>query len=106
MDGFFSGNKTKVNGVGKFTDLTGHRYGLLVVTALAGRGKRGATKWLCKCDCGNDTVVYAGNIVNRKNTRSCGCLNKVLTSNRNRRDVAGERFGKLVVDEHHVTVII
>lgn len=34
------------------------------------RGKRGPL-WLCKCDCGNQTWMYAGNL--RKNV-SCGCV--------------------------------
>ena len=33
----------------------------------------GDTSWLCRCDCGKETVVTAGNLING-NTRSCGCL--------------------------------
>ena len=34
--------------------------------------------WLCKCDCGNYVTVRAYSLKN--NTRSCGCLQKELTS--------------------------
>lgn len=53
-------------------DLTGKKFGRLTVLELAMRGSRG-TKWLCRCDCGNETVVFGGNLT-RGNTLSCGCL--------------------------------
>lgn len=34
--------------------------------------KGGKTRWLCKCDCGNETVVSTSDLVT-KNTKSCGC---------------------------------
>lgn len=33
----------------------------------------GVAKWLCRCDCGNETIVRHWNIMTG-NTRSCGCL--------------------------------
>jgi len=53
-------------------DLRGQRFGRLVVTDSAGRqGKKGL--WLCRCDCGNVTVVEGSNL-HSTNTQSCGCL--------------------------------
>ena len=53
-------------------DLTGKRFGRLVVISKADR-VNGMIRWLCKCDCGNETVVY-GNNLRRGTTRSCGCF--------------------------------
>ena len=56
-------------------DLSGLRFGRLQVVALAGKTPTGNYKWLCKCDCGNDTIVASGHLVKEKKaTRSCGCL--------------------------------
>lgn len=35
---------------------------------------RKCVRWLCKCDCGNDVIVFANNI--GKTTWSCGCFAK------------------------------
>lgn len=56
-----------------FTDLTGKRFGKLTVVSVFGRRKNGEVKWLCSCDCGNQTVVLTTNL-NRGNTSSCGCI--------------------------------
>lgn len=53
-----------------FDDKTGRRYGRLVVVEYVYKGK-----WLCKCDCGNETVVPSVNLANG-HTKSCGCLNR------------------------------
>ena len=58
----------------KLIDLTGNRYGSLVVikrdTEHRVNSKR--TFWLCRCDCGNNTVVD-GQKLKRGTTKSCGC---------------------------------
>lgn len=51
-----------------FDDKTGRRFGRL--TAIKYVGNR---MWLCKCDCGNETVVYGGSL-NSGTSHSCGCL--------------------------------
>lgn len=56
-----------------FIDLTGKRYGRLVCLKDSGRDKNRKVLWLCKCDCGNKTVVPVGNLISG-NTKSCGCL--------------------------------
>ena len=59
-------------------DLTGHRYGALVVQALGppyrppSGADRGARMWLCQCDCGRRTAVMGRNLRNG-HTTSCGC---------------------------------
>lgn len=56
---------------GKFSDLTGERFGLLVVMKRTANRKR-AVMWECQCDCGNITNVDTGSLKNG-HTRSCGC---------------------------------
>ena len=54
-------------------DLTNQRFGKLTVIRLDGKDHRHECKWLCKCDCGNETVVY-GSHLRKGNTVSCGCV--------------------------------
>lgn len=55
----------------KRRDLSGLRVGRLTVVAPAADvGKR--TRWLCRCDCGKERVVYTSNLT-RSHTMSCGC---------------------------------
>ena len=61
----------------KKIDLTGHRFGRLVVIREYGRDKWGKVLWLCKCDCGREKVVCGSSLTRRKNpTVSCGCWNE------------------------------
>lgn len=57
----------------KINDLTGKRFGRLVVVKQAGRSNSRKVLWLCLCDCGNEKVVMADHL-RRGNTKSCGCL--------------------------------
>jgi hypothetical protein len=52
-------------------NLTGKRFGRLVVIAYAGGGK-----WLCVCDCGA-RVVVRGYRLRGGNTKSCGCWRRI-----------------------------
>ena len=51
-----------------FDDKTGKRFGKL--TAIKYLGK---SMWLCRCDCGNEKVVFGGSL-NYGSSHSCGCL--------------------------------
>lgn len=53
-------------------DLTGRRYGRLVVTAYEGTRDR-QRYWRCRCDCGRETTVRQANLESG-HTKSCGCL--------------------------------
>lgn len=57
----------------RFCDLTGKRYGRLTVIKRVYKEGDKKTYWMCKCDCGNETVVLASNL-KRGHTTSCGCL--------------------------------
>jgi hypothetical protein len=60
--------------------MTGHRFGRWLVVGFAGRGKKSAEFWLCRCDCGSSGRVRSDALRNG-HSRSCGCL---------RRDVSRE----------------
>ena len=57
---------------GILRDLTGARFGRLVVLERGPTNGRGAT-WRCRCDCGEMTTARAQGLV-QGNTRSCGCM--------------------------------
>lgn len=59
------------------------------------RGKN--TYCRCTCDCGNETIVYAGNI-KKGATRSCGCYEAESRLDRKHfEDLTGQTFGDLTV---------
>jgi len=57
--------------LGRAKDLTGMRFGKLLVLNLAEKSKNGTAKWLCRCDCGTEKVLFS-TVLNRGQT-SCGC---------------------------------
>lgn len=59
----------------KKIDLTGHRFGRLLVIREYGRADGGSVLWLCKCDCGAEVVVRSGDL-RSGDTKSCGCLRR------------------------------
>lgn len=52
-------------------DLTGQRFGRLTAISRVHR-PNGKAYWLCKCDCGGETVTN-GNSLRRGHSTSCGC---------------------------------
>ena len=52
--------------------------------------------YLCQCKCGNQ-IVSRGSNLRTGNTKSCGCLQKKVTSDMRFKDLSGQRFGKLIV---------
>lgn len=65
--------------MGVFKDLTGQRFGRLIVIK---RVPSDRVKWECRCDCGNVRVIQAALLVatrtgpdgRSRGTKSCGCL--------------------------------
>lgn len=76
----------------KFIDLSGQRFGRLTVLERAGRDKRGQTLWLCKCDCGNESIIRSSNL-KRGISTSCGCFRNEKTSQR--RKIHGQKHSRL-----------
>ena len=58
----------------KKLDLTGQRFGRLTALAPA-ENIGGCTAWLCRCDCGQETVVITKRLRDGHRT-SCGCDNE------------------------------
>lgn len=56
----------------RLIDLTGQRFGRLVVVRRDGADNQGVPTWLCHCDCGRDVVVR-GSHLRRGAVISCNC---------------------------------
>lgn len=57
-------------------DLTGRVFGRLTVICLRNEGRLKKTRfWLCRCECGKETVVSKFNLFDGL-TKSCGCLHR------------------------------
>ena len=76
-------------------DLTGQRFERLVVIKENGRTQGKQVLWLCKCDCGNETIIIGSSLKNGQ-TKSCGCYQKERTSKRKKKNILGQRFGHLI----------
>lgn len=63
--------------MGKFKNLAGQKFGRL--TAVLPEMKKDRVYWVCKCDCGNSTLVSASNLTTGQ-VRSCGCLKREFAS--------------------------
>lgn len=82
--------------MGKFEDLTGQRFGKLIVIQQAKSIKdkygRNIIQWSCKCDCGKETIAKTG-ALKSGNKKSCGCSCTRLSN------LSGKKFGHLRVLE-------
>jgi hypothetical protein len=54
-------------------DLTGQRFGRLVVTEYAGLTTDKKRAWKCKCDCGTENHVVRASHLKARLQKSCGC---------------------------------
>lgn len=64
--------------MGALVDLTGERFGRLVVVGLdeTRKSKSGTNAvWRCRCDCGGEKAAFGMNL-RRGNTTSCGCYSR------------------------------
>lgn len=68
----------------KKKDLTGQRFGRLIVVKELVERRNSQIYWLCKCDCGNECEVNGG-ALRTGSTKSCGCLQIELTAKRFRK---------------------
>lgn len=71
----------EVNNMGKFIDLTGQKFGRLIVVRRA-ENKHGRVAWLCKCDCGKE-IITTSYLLKSGQSKSCGCYNidKIIERN-------------------------
>ena len=88
----------KNNNPGHRLSLVGKRFGRLEVVRFE-KTENMKTYWLCKCDCGKETIVQ-GSLLTGNMVKSCGCLKEeLLKSSLTRKDHTGERFGLLTAVE-------
>lgn len=64
----------------KFVDITGNKYGELVVLELTAP-KESPIKWVCKCSCGTIKSIV-GSSLKRGTSKSCGCIRTKKTVER------------------------
>lgn len=81
----------------KKIDYKGRRVGRLLVIEEVPERKNSFVCWLCLCDCGNKIVRDSG-YLRQVGTASCGCYTADHHKMR-RRDITGQRFGKLTAIE-------
>ena len=76
-----------------FIDVTGQNFGALTVVRRHGDGL--PVRWICRCSCGNETVVQSYDL-RRGHTKSCGCL-RAAAGNERRQNLTGRTFGRWTV---------
>ena len=76
----------------KYNDLTGNKFGSLLVVNNVGKTKDRHLLWRCLCDCGN-TVDVSSRDLTTGHTKSCGCLQKDKVSKI--RYIHGDRDARL-----------
>jgi hypothetical protein len=70
---------------GMVADLTGQRFGRLTVLHRApANDSRGRSRWRCRCDCGDETIVRCDHLAGKHgpSTVSCGCFGKEQSGRR------------------------
>lgn len=72
-------------------NILGERFGKLVVVRKAGLSKHSDRLWLCRCECGVE-IEFTTHRLRKGSAKSCGRCGKA----RMRKDLTGQRFGKLV----------
>jgi hypothetical protein len=85
-------------------DLSGKRFGRILVISFKGNGKNYKTLWNCKCDCGKE-FVCTGSSLRSGNATSCGCYNREIISKNKRKKVRYEFDGEIGMcysDDSHI----
>ena len=83
-------------------NLIGQVFGRLTVIERAENAKDGHAQWLCQCECGKTTIV-SSNVLKKGNTKSCGCLNREVASQKAKtqyKDLTNQHFGRLTAIEY------
>jgi hypothetical protein len=84
----------------RLVDITGQRYGMLSV--LSPKRRRNRTLWVCRCDCGSETLVLPYNLASG-HTTSCGCKQKTLSVRLSHGHIShGHRCGGKLTPEYVV----
>ena len=84
--------------MGKFIDLTGQKFGKLVVLSRA-ENKHKHVRWNCLCECGNITITN-GSDLRSGDAISCGCYKLEMFDKYRKQKITnlvGRTFGRLTV---------
>lgn len=79
----------------KKLDLTGQKFGKLTVLKESKERKNGLVTWECECECGTKPFLATTKYLRSQRSdfiKSCGCAK--------RKDLIGQKFGKLTVIEY------
>lgn len=71
-------------------DISNQKFGLLIAIEPIGHDNSNKKLWKCRCDCGNEKIIRASDLIAGK-IKSCGCLKTEVLSS----DLTGKRFGYL-----------
>ena len=109
-------SKRQGNNKGNIKDITGQKFGSLTAIRYS-KTEKGATFWLCRCDCGKEVEKRQGNLISGLNYK-CGISCTLIVEKKPRKkcekqcyrdtDLIGKKFGTLTVlsfskIENHVT---
>lgn len=70
--------------MGKQHNLTKRKFGKLTAIQPQDKSKDRQIRWLCRCDCGQETIVRSSSL-RSGHTKSCGCLQKEISIQYNTR---------------------
>lgn len=85
--------------MGALIDLSGQRFGRLLVLERDSTKNKKEAYWLCQCDCGNIKSIRSS-ALRRGQTRSCGCYNnenRASIGKNNANNLIGQKFERLTV---------
>ena len=71
----------RYGGFMKRKEIAGQVFGRYTVIKFAEKSKNGTSKWLCRCDCGNEKIVFSTALLSGK-SKSCGCLASEMAGDR------------------------
>lgn len=84
-------------------DLTGRRFGCLVVMGPAAKRRKRARNWRCRCDCGNETSVETARLRGgQRRCRTTACLAKSVREGSVRRDHLGRQAAAIGLRSEHI----
>ncbi len=88
--------------MGAFRNLSGLRFGRLVVLCISHRDRFNHIWWVCQCDCKTrKTIVYSS--LTTGMTKSCGCFRReVLKQLRTTHGQSATRHGQQPSSEYHI----
>lgn len=79
--------------MGNFIDLTGQTFGRWKVIKRGPNNKSNHVMWLCECQCGKKTQkLIAGGDLRSGKTKSCGCYNSQVASERKTHGLSNTRL--------------